>query len=115
MVEYIEREAFLSALDRVINYFVEKEGADPAKDISIRHIQVVRDFAKEFSAADVVEVVRCRDCKHYHGHEIGWCDEHSHFIGSQGEACHPWESNDWKMFEPDDFCSCGERREADVP
>ena len=57
MVEYIEREAFLSALDRVINYFVEKEGADPAKDISIRHIQVVRDFAKEFSAADVVEVV----------------------------------------------------------
>ena len=59
---------------------------------------------------DAVEVVRCRDCKHWH-EETGWCNEHSHFIGAEGEACHPWESYDWKMLDADDFCSYGERKE----
>ena len=58
---------------------------------------------------DAVEVVRCKDCKHWH-EETGWCNQHSHFIGSKGEACHPWESGDWKMLDADDFCSYGERR-----
>lgn len=56
-----------------------------------------------------VIVVRCKDCKHYHKDE-GWCDKHSHFINSDGTACHPWESNDWKMFDDNDFCSGGERK-----
>lgn len=59
---------------------------------------------------DAVEVVRCKDCKHWH-EETGWCNEHSHFIGAEGEACHPWESIDWKMLDADDFCSYGERKE----
>ena len=57
-----------------------------------------------------VEVVRCKDCKHWH-EETGWCNHHSHFVGSDGEACHPWESNNWKMLDADDFCSCGERKD----
>ena len=57
-------------------------------------------------------VVYCQDCKHYHA-ETGWCNEHSHFIDSDGAFCHPWESSDWKMFEPDDFCSYGERKDGD--
>lgn len=60
---------------------------------------------------DAVEVVRCKDCQHWH-EETGWCNQHSHFIGADGEACHPWESANWKMFEPDDFCSYGEKREV---
>ena len=60
--------------------------------------------------ADAVEVVRCKDCKHWH-EETGWCNHHSHFIGDKGEACHPWESNDWKMLNHDDFCSYGERKD----
>ena len=60
---------------------------------------------------DAVPVVRCKDCKHYHK-DVGWCDKHSHFINSDGSACHPWESNDWKMFMDDDFCSDGERKEG---
>ena len=61
-------------------------------------------------AVDAVEVVRCKDCKHWH-EETGWCYHHSHFIGAEGEACHPWESNDWKMLNEDDFCSYGERKD----
>lgn len=60
-------------------------------------------------SVDAVEVVRCEDCQHWH-EETGWCNHHSHFIGADGEACHPWESANWKMFEPDDFCSYGEKR-----
>lgn len=56
---------------------------------------------------DAVPVVRCKDCNHYHA-ELGWCDEHSHFIDADGDFCHPFESSNWKMFEPDYFCADGE-------
>lgn len=54
------------------------------------------------------EKVLCRDCKNYHA-DIGWCDEHSHFI-LHGEFCHPWESSEWKMFPEDYWCADGEMR-----
>lgn len=52
----------------------------------------------------VPPVGRCRDCQKWHRDE-GWCDVHSHFIGRNGEACHPWESSDWKMFDENYFCA----------
>ena len=64
------------------------------------------------TTVDAVEVVRCKDCKHWH-EETGWCNQHSHFIGAKGEACNPWESNDWKTFDEEDFCSYGERKDND--
>lgn len=57
---------------------------------------------------DAVPVVRCRNCKHWN-EETGWCDIHSHFQGSDGEFCHPWESIDWKTFPADYFCADGKR------
>lgn len=63
-------------------------------------------------AVDAVEVVRCKDCEHWH-EGTGWCSCHSHFITPDGAACHPWESANWKMFEGDDFCSYGKRRADD--
>ena len=59
---------------------------------------------------EAVEVVRCKDCKHWH-EETGWCTQHSHFIGRDSMACHPSQSSEWKMFNADDFCSCGERKD----
>ena len=56
------------------------------------------------------ELVRCKDCQHWH-EETGWCKFHSHFIDSYGEACHSWEGSEWKMFDANDFCSWGERKE----
>lgn len=77
------------------------------------------DFAKDTRVAaqslidaqptvEAVPVVRCKECKKWHK-DIGWCDKHSHFIDSDGSFYHPWESNDWKMFNENDFCSDGER------
>ena len=64
------------------------------------------------NTVDAVEVVRCKDCKHWH-EETGWCTKHSHFVGFDGMACHPSQSSEWKMFNADDFCSNGERREGE--
>ena len=53
--------------------------------------------------ADAVEVVRCRDCKHWES-ETWFCDNHSTF----------WHHGlDWNMFSEDDFCSYGERKDGD--
>ena len=61
---------------------------------------------------DAVKVVRCKGCKHWH-EETGWCTKHSHFVGFDGMACHPSQSSEWKMFDADDYCSCGERKYGD--
>ena len=60
-----------------------------------------------------VPVVHCKECKNWHK-DTCWCDKHSHFIDSDGEFCHPWESSNWKMFDENDFCSDGERRENET-
>lgn len=72
-----------------------------------RHI--AQQIVEAAPSVDAVEVVRCKDCKHYDA-EPRWCKRHSHFIDERGCACHPWESNDWLMFDEDDFCSYGERK-----
>lgn len=51
-------------------------------------------------------LVLCNKCRHWHK-ETGWCNRHSHFVGADGEACHPWESTDWKILHENDFCSYG--------
>lgn len=53
-------------------------------------------------AADVVEVVRCKDCKYYYAYpdEYRTCHEHYEIDGAT------------KMMATEDFCSKGERREV---
>ena len=70
----------------------------------------VVDYLKKQPVIDAVEVVRCKDCKHWH-EETGWCYHHSHFIDTKGDACPPWESSDWKMFDAEYFCADGERKD----
>ena len=52
---------------------------------------------KTTPAADVVEVVRCRECKHYVRREYPFCE-----FECEGAEIH---------YKPDDYCSYGERRE----
>lgn len=58
------------------------------------------------------EIVRCKDCKHWH-ESTGWCNKHSYFVDDEGTSCSPAESPNWTMFDADDFCSRGERRDSD--
>ena len=62
------------------------------------HITGIKAFIENAPTVDAVEVVRCKDCKHYS--RDPWDNEE--FI------CRNW--SDWLPTEPDDFCSYGERR-----
>lgn len=65
----------------------------------------VSDFVIEqmqrIPTIDAVPVVRCKDCQSWQ--EIPW---------SNGEmVCKCWA--DWLPTGPDDFCSCGERKDGE--
>lgn len=53
---------------------------------------------------NVVEVVRCRDCKHWSEHGYKFCKIHSVLPDKYGSGVNVYTEND-------DFCSYGERRE----
>lgn len=68
--------------------------------------EIIKKPCTEFkNKADVVEVVRCRDCKYYAADEHR-CD-HPQF-DYEGH-CYDF----WINAKPDDFCSYGERRETE--
>ena len=58
-------------------------------------------------AVDIVEVVRCKDCKWYYKH-----------IANYDYCCHKnpdgrWAQNFAVIARDDDFCSYGERKDGD--
>ena len=63
--------------------------------------QTVTDIL-DFQTEDAVEVIRCKDCKHWYEQE-GVCLK----IYSDG-AVSPYA---WQYRNSDDFCSCGERKD----
>jgi len=58
MAEYIEREAALAALDELERTAYHNSVLWPD------HVEECRECLRDFPAADVVPVVRCKDCKH---------------------------------------------------
>lgn len=94
---------------------VEKQAYDDVHyhaELEDFEFDVVTHYLDHAPTIDAVEVVRCKDCKHYHA-DLGWCDEHSHFVDEERSFCYPHESTEWKMFEPDYFCADGERKDGD--
>ena len=55
---------------------------------------------KRQTIVDAVEVVRCKDCRHW-DEETGWCNQNSAFDD---------HDMDWNIYNDCDFCSYGERR-----
>lgn len=71
---------------------------------------MIEDCIENTPTIDAVPVVRCQECKHYHS-DTGWCDQLSYFQTPDGEPCSPAKSMDWKMFQENDYCSMGQRKE----
>lgn len=91
MAEYIER-------DKVLAF------AYWAGEGHIRYGVVDIDDIENIPAADVVPVVRCKDCKHF---ETPYCMLCKTRIGAG------YWSHDMAYRKPDDFCSYGERKEGE--
>lgn len=85
MPDYIDREA--------ANLALAEQGFDWDK---------AKQALASVPAADVVPVVRCRDCKHFN-HKRMECENEAVSTDHEGGA--QYSLNFWL----DDFCSCGER------
>ena len=87
MDEYIKRSTVMYYLD----------GIATADEMAMN---IAKAAVKRIPAADVVEVVRCRECKHENVY---------HAISDKRTWCDYWGIDP----DFDDFCSCGERRDSD--
>ncbi len=90
--EYIERDAVLEDIDSAMTN----------KGLGYVVGQFMKLYIKRQPAADVVEVVRCRDCKYG---ETSTCP----ITGVELFICRHGHLN--RAVEKDHFCSYGERRE----
>lgn len=91
MSEYIEREALLNELQEELEFETPMYTAEQNKWINTGLRIVIKDVKRQ-PTTNVVEVVYCKDCKHY-----------------QKNTC---PKRAWAYTEPDDFCSDGEKREV---
>lgn len=92
MPRYIDKDElviWLNAVDGII--------ADGTVHPQTLYKQIITDI-ENFGSADVVEIVRCKDCVWYK--KTPWGDE---------MLCQWW--TDWIPTDPNDFCSCGEKKE----
>ena len=95
MGEYIDRQSAIDAFSRLIKL---------NKDEKCLHWMSVIATLSSLEAADVVKVVRCRDCKHGTVHDENlvichlYCD-----VDDNGEL-----KGTALLCEPDGYCSSGE-------
>lgn len=71
-------------------FFNSRRNAETVK----RCIEIDDSVPNVATAVDFVEVVRCKNCRHYHAEKGGWCERHDF------------------EFDVGDYCSHGERSEA---
>lgn len=90
--KYIEYEAVLKQMQKIKYNFSPM--VRPMFDV-FKHIM------HQTPAADVVKVVRCKDCEYIHGpqHGVGYC--------------YPEGSASYRVVSLDDFCKYGKRRDKE--
>ena len=91
MAEYIEREALVR---QIICSMAEFIGAPDDVQKHDEWCNYAINMIEEALAADVVPVVRCKDCKHHNKPGLGWCEVHL------------------DRENMDDFCAYGKRKEG---
>lgn len=72
------------------------------------HSKIQRLIA-DTPTVDAVQVVRCKDCKHYRNYPNGLC-----YLHTEPKPNVRGYSGDAVCVEPEDFCSYGERKEGDT-
>ena len=92
MTEYIEREALEVALNHRLNFLMAENGE---YDHYTSGFDEAVTRVENFPAADVVPVVRCKDCR------LRGREECAMFYRCECGEQHTWETDN-------DFCSYGE-------
>ena len=95
--ELISRKALLEDIEETVIFTVQKD----AQSAEMRGANKVIDRIKAAHTVDAVEVVRCKDCKHYGGITFG-------------RTCRFYSGAYTRIEMPEDgFCNYGERWEDD--
>lgn len=100
MATYIEREAVEKFIENGLN------NPNEAKRFGHDAIEIMAEV-HYMPSADVVEVVRCKDCKHYRNHPNGLC-----YLHTEPKENARGHSGNAVCVETDDFCSYGERTDG---
>ena len=100
MSKYIKKEAAVERVAFELMYEASiamnlsyKELFEHEAEIQERVKMYVQKWLEQVPSADVVEVVRCKDCIHYDEHTRWQCDKFGQSVNA------------------DDYCSYGERKE----
>ena len=99
---YIDADALIVEME-LCSYETWSKGVNPtwwAQAVKVKD-NIVKCIERQ-PTADVVEVVRCRDCKYWGGVTYGYVCRN--FSGIDTKSC----------TAADDFCSYGERREENA-
>jgi hypothetical protein len=102
MAEYIERENAY----KLIREQKEKETGmySKGRNTGLNIAKSIIHNKEQCPTADVVKVVRCKDCKHFIASKPAHCKYHTDNAGYCDEAC--WVTEN-------DFCSYGELKECE--
>ena len=101
----MKNEKRLIDADALKMAFAKKEGAEALGHSTVKLARVYA-IVEAQPTVDAVEVVRCKDCKHYALSDFRKPNEHR-WCEISGNGC------DVEYPEPNDFCSYGERREGE--
>ena len=100
MASYINREDVIEEINDAISNIAFTSPYQNDIGTMVGGMERVLDIVEDAFACDVVEVVRCKDCKHSRHFE-------NRYIGDL--SCMYW----WADTEPNGFCNHGERREGE--
>ena len=104
-IKYIKSDLAIEKIIDVLTWF------DADEEDGIRACKAIRDYVEKLPSADVVEVVRCKDCK-YRPKSIDGATQGFDVWFAYDSKC-PCECDDgWYNWYPKDdwFCANGERR-----
>lgn len=102
MIEYIERETLKKRFEKRLNW-LKKDIHDEYSGALYDGCGTDAELIDEIPAADVVPVVRCKDCKNK-----GWVQEPCR--GKSVDYCKVWDCTLRNLKTT--FCSYGERKEV---
>ena len=97
MPEYINREALMEGIGETVLFSVRGGAKTPTSEM--RGANKVIDRIKSAPVADVVEVVRCKNCIYCKPTAVDGI-----------ASCMMWS----KYINPADYCSHGERKKSEV-
>ncbi len=109
--EYIERGALIESLQKIESELEYADGKDGYLFAygTLTGVRKSIIHTKSAPAADVVEVVRCKDCKHRETHECPMVFYETIYFDDEGYVESETLIHD--NTEDNSFCSCGERKE----